>query len=118
MLLYIFPFIWECFFGKKLPKDDAKEKEGNKDEENPAVAFLRKLLHKIQTDSRFAMGSLIILGVSLFFNYHLIGRVLVLSREAPPKPEVDVPPIVQPAEQSAYYDHLVDHLNKTYNTGK
>lgn len=119
LLLDVFPFIWECLFGKKLPKEDGKEESGKDDKENKATTAVKGLLAKIQSSPRLALGLILLLAGSLFLNYHFAERIIVLSREET-REHKDRPNEVPtlPVPREAYYEKLVEHLHSTYHSGE
>lgn len=119
LLLDLGPFIWECFFGKKIPKEELKEEAEKDKKEAASIGFLRKILQVIQNSHRVALLLVLLLAVSVFLNYHFVGKIFVLIREEASRRETRPSAVsTQPMERSAYYEQLVQHLNNTYQSGE
>lgn len=126
ILIEVFPFLWECFFGKKLHKEEPPPKTGNsnvKDKDNPeeekvSVKGLKAFIKTFNKSPKIAAAVILFLLVSLFANYHLIGRIVAITRDEIGKHVVTTPTVsptpTKPKEDSDYYNHLLEHLRTTY----
>lgn len=118
LILELFPFIWECFFGNKIPKDTPKESE-TKEKNSGSVSILKKILGTVQHNRKVALCLIILLSFSLFLNYYFGNRIIALAREdGVRKNDDNRPTLSQPIDRTAYYNNLVLHLEYTYQASK
>lgn len=125
ILLEVFPFLWECFFGKKMTKEEppstngnGNSKEGDKDkEEKASVKGFKAFINAFNKSKRLAASIIFMLLISLLLNYHLVNRVIAITRDESNKEVVAAPvtpPATRPLDEQDYYNHLVNHLRSTY----
>lgn len=117
LILDLFPFIWECFFGNKIPKKPPKDDgTDEKDKDHPfAVRVLKKLLHSIQNSQRLAMALILLLILSIVLNYYFGNRILALVREDTTRRGDEILRTEQIVEDPrAYYVELIIHLEEVY----
>ena len=125
ILIEVFPFLWECFFGKKLNKEEPPPKTGNSDvkdkntpgEEKASVKGLKAFIRTFNKSPKLAALVITILAVSLVANYHFIGRIVAITRDELGKRVVTTPVSPTPTlpkADSDYYNHLLEHLRSTY----
>ncbi len=125
ILLEVFPFLWECFFGKKMSKDEPPSTNGTTDvgedgkakTESMSLRFLKLMLSAVQGSKRIALSLIVMFFISMALNYHLVNRVVAITRDESNKEVVTTPidPIVgKPIDEYKYYNHLINHLRTTY----
>lgn len=117
LIFELVPFIWECFFGKKIPKEPPSSTSKKEKDLALSVGLLKKLLHWIQTSRKVALGVVLLLVASLFLNYYFGNRIIALARdENRERPVGSNPAITQPEDNSHYYENLLSHLEATYQS--
>lgn len=117
LILDLFPFIWECFFGNKIPKEPPKDgDEKAKEKDHPfAVRILKKLLKAIQHSQRVALGLILLLVFSLILNYYFGNRIIALVREDTTRRGDEILRTELVVEDpKAFYNELIVHLEDTY----
>lgn len=125
LLWEVFPFLWECFFGKKITKETPPsangilnaQGDGEDKQESITVRILKVIVGSVQSSRRSALALIVLFFVSIAFNYHFFNMILAIKRDEAGKEVVTAPPDPVPprAERDhEYYEHLINHLRTTY----
>lgn len=127
LLVSLWPFLKEMFVGEKIKdKDASKESASGKEKKSQfASNVARWIVDRMQNSRRFATTVLVVLMLSLFVNYKVISKLIVLAPRSdetaePHQPtateQKELPTVPRPAsnDRDALYEQTVRELKSLY----
>ncbi|BAW19038.1 hypothetical protein [Ralstonia phage RP12] len=131
LLVSLWPFLKEMFVGDKIKDQDATKEGASGKQQDKKMQFVsdvaRWCVDKMQQSRRFLFMVLVILMLSLFINYKVIGKLMALAprhdeHQAPHQPAAtekhELPTIPRPgqsmSERDVLYEQTVRELNVLY----
>jgi flagellar biosynthesis/type III secretory pathway M-ring protein FliF/YscJ len=135
LMVSLWPFLKEMFVGEKIKDTNAsKESAAGKAQDRTkkpqfAVLAARWLMDKMQNSRRFLAIVLMVLMLSLFINYKVIGKLTAMMprsddqiepTQPPAKEKKEQPTIPRPpsSERDALYEQTVRELKSLYGESR